>query len=70
MAISFSDINESFRKINDELLPMIEKANDPDEIKMILFDIGEEMRHALYHIFAMRFYDSIKGMYCDPNRTI
>jgi hypothetical protein len=57
IAHSFSDIEESFSKFLDVYLPRVVMDNlTPEEIEDILFDIGEEFRHILYHIKDLKYF--------------
>lgn len=58
LAHAFVDLEESFRKFVDELLPkLLSEELDEEEIRLILHDIGEEFRHILYHIKDPRYFD-------------
>lgn len=57
IAHGFSDLEESFREILDVQFPKL--VNEPlsqSEINDLLLDIGEELRHILYHIRDLEFY--------------
>ncbi|MFQ5705687.1 MAG: hypothetical protein ACE5HV_17745 [Acidobacteriota bacterium] len=57
LAHAFSDLEESFRKFLIEHLPRLSDANLEDsEIEGLLLEIGEELRHVLYHIRDPRFF--------------
>jgi len=57
LAVTFNDLEDSFRKILDDLLPkLIQKELNESEIKDLLLDIGEEFRHIIYHIKDSNFY--------------
>jgi hypothetical protein len=61
MAHGFLDIEESLKKLSDEYLPTLEKGDATDEqLDELLFDIGEELRHVLYHINDMAFYSYLR----------
>ena len=58
LALAFNDLEDSFRKILDELFPkLIQKELNDSEIKNLLLEIGEEFRHILYHIKDTEFYN-------------
>ncbi len=61
LAHAFADLEESFRKILDDQLKRL-TAGELDESKTLdlLLDIGEELRHVLYHIHDPRFYRYLK----------
>jgi hypothetical protein len=58
MSHAFIDLETSFSKFSDELLPkLLNKNLSEKEIQKILIDIGEEFRHILYHIKDPKFYN-------------
>jgi len=62
MAISLVDIEESNKKINILINKLINDNNLIEEdINDILFNIGDEFRHILYHIKDMQFYEYLEG---------
>jgi hypothetical protein len=57
LAHSLLDMQESFREIYESLLPQLTSENiDEEKIDNVLYEIGEELRHILYHIKDPRFY--------------
>lgn len=57
LAHAFLDIDESCRILTNELFPKLEFASlSEEEINELLLDIGEELRHILYHIKDPKFY--------------
>ncbi len=57
LAHSFSDLEESFRTFLDDQLPRLAQAKlNPVETRDLIFEIGEEFRHILYHIQEPSFY--------------
>ena len=57
LAHAFNDIEESFTKIfGEQLPPLISGTKSSTEINDALLDIGEELRHVLYHIGDPKFY--------------
>jgi hypothetical protein len=57
LAHALSDLEEAFVKIMDEQLPsLIERDLTPSEIYELLLDIGETLRHIIYHIRDPKFY--------------
>lgn len=57
LALSFHDWEESFRELLDVHFPkLMSKDLKTEEIENILFDIGEEFRHILYHIRDPKTY--------------
>ncbi len=61
LAHAFHDLEESFRRILDDQLKKL-TASDLDESETLdlLLEIGEELRHVLYHIHDPRFYRYLK----------
>ena len=60
MAISFEHLADSFAVFTNKLLPQLHKASDSEEINGILLEIADEFRHILFHIHAMKFYESLR----------
>jgi hypothetical protein len=57
IANNFRDLEGSFRKFLEDQLPKLTKGQlDPSETYDLLFDIGEEFRHILYHIITSKYY--------------
>ena len=57
LAHSLTDLEKSFREILDALLPrLLNESLDPEQLNDVLLDIGEELRHVLYHIKDPRFF--------------
>lgn len=57
LAHCLSDLEGSFRTILDKHLPnLLSEPITDEEIDEILHDIGEELRHILYHVRDPRFY--------------
>jgi hypothetical protein len=57
LAHGLADLEESFRVVLDDLLvKLMSKEIGPAERYDILLDIGEELRHIMYHIKDSRFY--------------
>ena len=57
LAHSFHDLEESFRELLEVHFPkLMSKDLKPEEIENVLFDIGEEFRHILYHIRDPKTY--------------
>lgn len=57
LAHSFSDIEESFLAFLEGQLPrLLENGLEASEVYDLLLDIGEELRHILYHINDPKFY--------------
>ncbi|WP_295628496.1 hypothetical protein [uncultured Nitrosomonas sp.] len=56
LAHSLIDLEESFKEILDNSLPALREANSEEELHNALLDIGEELRHILYHIKDPKFF--------------
>lgn len=57
LATGFSDLEESFCSFLDVHLPKLMVDNiKPEEIEDILFDIGQEFNHILYHIKSPKYF--------------
>nr|WP_295931755.1 hypothetical protein [uncultured Dyadobacter sp.] len=55
------DLEESFSAISNNLLPKLQNDTlNEEDIDDILLDIGEELRHILYHINAPKYYQYLK----------
>ena len=53
----FSDLEKSFKIFIEELLPKLLKEDiSEEEIDEILWDIGDEFRHILYHIKDSKYF--------------
>lgn len=57
LAHSLSDMEQSFRDILDNYLPALCKADNEEAAYDALLDIGEELRHILYHIKDPKFFN-------------
>ena len=61
LAHNLLDLEESFQTFLDQQLPKLEKEElNSDQINDILFEIGEELRHVLYHIRDAEFYSYLR----------
>jgi len=60
IANSLYDLKGSFKKILDIHLPALEEANSEERIQDTLLDIGEELRHILYHIKDPEFFSYLQ----------
>ncbi len=61
LAHCFLDIQESCKVMINELFPKLLSDNmNEEDVDEILYDIGEEFRHVLYHIKDPKFYDYLK----------
>jgi len=57
LAHSLSDLEQSFGEILDKYLPALCQAKNEESAYNALLDIGEELRHILYHIKDPKFYN-------------
>ncbi len=58
LAITLTDIGDSANEITS-LIEEFSKKENPDDILEKLIEIGEELRHIVYHIRNSKFYDYI-----------
>lgn len=57
IAHALSDFEDSFSVVLDELLPkLLDETKSAKELDDLLLDIGEELRHILYHIQDTRYF--------------
>lgn len=56
IANSIVDMEESFKTINELTPKLLSEELSEEKINDILLDIGEELRHILYHIKDAKFY--------------
>ena len=60
LAHCFNDLEESFLVFLDVHLPKLMREDmQPDEIEDVLFDIGQELNHILYHIRDPKYFRHI-----------
>lgn len=58
LAHSLTDLEKAFREVVDVLLPrLLDETLESDQLNDVLLDIGEELRHVLYHIRDPKFFD-------------
>jgi hypothetical protein len=58
LAHSLTDLERSLREILEALLPrLLDESLASDQLYDVLLDIGEELRHVLYHIKDPKFFD-------------
>lgn len=60
LAISLSDMEKSFLDILNNHLPALCEASDEKSINEILWDIGEELSHILYHIRDPKYFGYLR----------
>jgi len=61
LAHALADIEESLESLRLKLLPkLVAEPPDPRRDLQVLLDIGEELRHVLYHIDDSRFFQYLK----------
>jgi len=57
VAQGLADIEQSCRAIVDERLPaLLAAADDPVRCQEVLLELGEDLRHILYHTRDIRFF--------------
>jgi hypothetical protein len=57
LAHAFMDLEESFRKYLDELLPqVVDPTTKEERLVEVLLDVAEEFRHVLYHLHDPKFF--------------
>lgn len=56
LAHSLSDMESAFFEIMENYLPSLLEADSEESVKNSLIDIGDEIRHILYHIKDPRFF--------------
>ena len=60
LAHALIDMEESMHKIIEEHLPKLYNSNiNSEQIDDIILDIGEELRHILYHIRDTKVYNHL-----------
>jgi hypothetical protein len=57
LASTISGLEDSFDKILSEILPKLSAETQPDRLFNILIELGEHLRHVLYHIRDAPFYN-------------
>ncbi len=57
IAHALSDLEDSFCVVVKELLPkLLDETKSAEELDELLLDVGEELRHILYHIKDTRYF--------------
>jgi hypothetical protein len=57
IANALSDLEDSFSIVLNNLLPkLLDQTKSPEELDDVLLDIGEELRHILYHIRDTKYF--------------
>jgi hypothetical protein len=64
IAHSLCDLVDSFNDIRETYLPALNDADDEKSVNDILLDIGDELRHILYHIKDPRFFSYLMEDIC------
>jgi hypothetical protein len=66
LAHSLTDLERSFRAVLETLLPrLLDPVLTAEDLNNVLLEIGEELRHVLYHIRDPKFFDYL---FDDKNR--
>ena len=60
LANSFLDIEEALNIIRDQIPKFYLNHLDASEVDDLIFDVGEELRHILYHIYSTKVYDYLR----------
>ena len=62
LANSFIDIEEGLKKIIDQQIPKLyNKDLTAEEVDDLILEIGEELRHIIYHINDTKVYAYLKN---------
>ena len=70
LAHCFNDLEESFLVFLDVHLPKLMREDiQPEEIEDVLFDIGQEFNHILYHIRDPKYFRHILSDGCGGLRN-
>ena len=63
LAYHLSHLEESFHAFLDRQLPrLLDESLTNDEVLDALFDIGDELRHVVYHLRDARFFQEYTGL--------
>ena len=57
LAYSLMEMDESMSRFQQTLARIRKEDVEPGELAALLTDIGEELRHVLYHVKDSSFYD-------------
>ena len=68
LAYALRDIEGSCLKLADVCIPRLLKCESEDELLATLHDIGEELKHVIYHVKDVRYYSYIELV--PENRTV
>lgn len=60
LANALIDIEEALKKIKEQIPTLYLKDLTKDEVDDLILELGEELRHILYHINDTRVYDYLK----------
>jgi hypothetical protein len=60
LANSLIDIEDALNKINGQIPNLYLKDLTKDEVDDLILELGEELRHVLYHINDTRVYDYLR----------
>lgn len=61
LANALLDMEGSFKEMNEKIPKLYLNDLTKDEVEDLILDIGEELRHILYHINDTRFFEYIKN---------
>lgn len=57
LAYALVEIRHSFARLDASIMPALEAANESIHVDNSLHEIGEELRHVLYHIKDSGYFD-------------
>lgn len=60
LANAVIDIEDALKKINEQIPKLYLKDLTSDEVDDLILEIGEELRHVVYHIKDTPVYDYLK----------
>lgn len=60
LANALIDIEESIQKIQEQISKLYLTELTKDDVDDLILDLGEELRHVLYHINDTKVYDYLK----------
>jgi hypothetical protein len=61
LAHSLSDIESSISEILERYLPKLVEGCSADDLNAVLLDIGDELKHVLYHARDPKYFRSLVG---------
>jgi len=61
VAHALLDMLESFKTVSNFVTKLNESKLTEEEVDELLLDVGEELRHIIYHVDDMKFYSYLKA---------